>query len=171
MVNRTKTYIAADWSGDDDAVEILYKWNESNHWSLHFVDAHDLTTARDDSLNCSIKASLKSRLDASKTFVLIVGSETKNLRSGSCQYCDDYNTSQSSCDRGKSVDYNSYIQYECKIADRDISNIVVLYNGITVNKSLCPEILKSVETHVAMVYYEDGEYYWDYSAVKEALGQ
>ena len=67
---RTKTYIAGDWTGDSDAIEQLYKWNDSKYWSLHFIDAHDLTQAKDSSLNCSIKASLKTRLDASKTFVL-----------------------------------------------------------------------------------------------------
>lgn len=166
---RTKTYIAADWSGDIDAVGELYKWNDNDYWGLSFVNAHDLTTARDTSLNCSIKSSLKSRLDVSKTFVLIVGSETNNLRSGSCQYCDNYSSYQSSCDNGKSVDYRSYIDYECDIANRDISNIIVLYNATTVKKSLCPETLKSVGTHVSMVYYEDGNYYWDYKAVKDAL--
>ncbi|MDR2544895.1 MAG: hypothetical protein LBD03_05045 [Methanobrevibacter sp.] len=172
MVYRTKTYIAADWSDDNDAVNMLYKWKNNKYWSLDFVNAHDLTTARDNSLNCSIKASLKSRLDASKTFVLIVGKQTKNLRSGSCQYCDDNNSYQRSCNRGKSPDYRSYIQYECDIAYRDIfNNIVVLYNTIKVNKSLCPEVLKSIGTHVAMVYYDDGNYYWDYHAVKNTLSQ
>lgn len=71
MVYRTKTYIAADWDGDKNAVEQLYKWKKSNYWSLDFHDAHDLTQARDSSLNCSIKSSLATRLDVSKTFVLI----------------------------------------------------------------------------------------------------
>ena len=84
---RTRTYIAADWSGDYDAVEQLHKWNNSKHWSLSFTDAHDLMQARDNSLNCSIKSSLNKRLDASKAFVLIVGNNTTTVRSGSCQYC------------------------------------------------------------------------------------
>ena len=87
MAYRTKTYIAADWDGDKNAVEQLYKWKKSNYWSLDFHDAHDLTQARDSSLNCSIKSSLATRLDVSKTFVLIVGNTTKTVRSGSCQYC------------------------------------------------------------------------------------
>ena len=85
MVYRTKTYIAADWDGDKNAVEQLYKWKNSNYWSLNFHDAHDLTQARDSSLNCSIKTSLAKRLDGSKTFVLIVGNNTKTVRRGSCQ--------------------------------------------------------------------------------------
>ena len=39
MVYRTRTYIAADWDGDHDAVEQLHKWNESKYWGLSFTDA------------------------------------------------------------------------------------------------------------------------------------
>ena len=69
MSYRTRTYIAADWDSDSDAVEQLHKWNDSNYWSLSFSDAHDLKQAKDSSLNCSIKASLRTRLEASKTFI------------------------------------------------------------------------------------------------------
>ena len=92
MTYRTRTYIAAEWDGDSDAVQQLHKWNDSNHFSLSFTDAHDLQQSRDGSLNCSIKRSLAERLDASKTFVLIVGSNTKSVRSGSCQYCGSKNS-------------------------------------------------------------------------------
>ena len=63
MYYRTRTYIAADWSGDYDAVEQLHKWNSSRYWSLSFTDAHDLMQARDNSLNCSIKASLSKQCE------------------------------------------------------------------------------------------------------------
>lgn len=170
MVYRTKTYIAGEWSGDKDAVDQLHKWNDNRYWSLSFTDAHDLTQARDGSLNCNIKSSLGTRLDVSKTFVLIVGSNTKTVRSGSCQYCDSLNSWTNSCARGKSVDYRSYIEYECDKAIRDGLKIVVLYNAATVNKSKCPDAIKDVGTHAAMCYYEDGTYYWDYQAVKDAIG-
>ncbi len=88
MGYRTRTYIAAEWDGDQDAVKQLHKWNDSKYWSLSFTDAHELMQARDGSLNCSIKNSLSTRLDASKTFVLIVGSNTKTVTSGSCQHWD-----------------------------------------------------------------------------------
>ena len=48
MACRTKTYIAIDQSGDKDAVDKLHEWNNSNHWSLSFIDAHELTQARDE---------------------------------------------------------------------------------------------------------------------------
>ena len=56
MFYRTRTYIAGDWDHDSDAVNQLHKWNDSDHWSLSFTDAHDLMQARDTSNNCSIKA-------------------------------------------------------------------------------------------------------------------
>lgn len=170
MAYRTKTYIAGEWSGDKNAVEQLYKWNDSNHLNLSFTDAHDLTQARDDSLNCSIKSSLALRLDASKTFVLIVGSNTKTARSGSCQYCGSLNSYTNSCARGKYVDYRSYIEYECDKAIRDELKIVVLYNAATVNKSKCPDAIKNLGTHAAMQYRKDGSNYWNYNAVKDAIG-
>lgn len=169
MANRTKTYIAADWTGDKDAVDKLYEWKNSKYWSLTFTDAHDLTQARDGSLNCSIKASLATRLDASKTFVLIVGSDTKSLRAGSCQYCDSLNSYTRTCSRGRSVDYRSYIDYECEKAVRDGIKIVVLYNAATIDRAKCPDSVKYEGTHKAMCYYKDGKYYWDYQTVKDAL--
>ena len=169
MTYRTRTYIAAEWDGDSDAVKQLYKWKESNYWSLDFVDAHDLTQARDSSLNCSIKASLKKRLDISKTFVLIVGDNTATARSGSCQYCTNYNSYSGNCTNGYYVDYRSYIEYECDMAVKDDLKIVVLYNAAAVNRTKCPAVLKDIGTHVAMCDRRDGVLYWDYQAVKDAL--
>lgn len=169
MAYRTKTYLAAEWDGDKDAIDQLHKWNNNNFWSLSFTDAHDLTQARDSSLNCSIKSSLATRLDSSKTFVLIVGSNTKSARNGSCQYCDSYNSWTKSCARGMNVDYRSYIEYECEKAIRDELKIVVLYNAASVDKTKCPDVIKNVGTHKAMCYYKDGSYYWDYQTVKDAI--
>ena len=59
MGYRNKTYIAADWDSDVNAVEILHHWNDSRHWSLSFHDAHEMKQARDTSLCCSIKKSLR----------------------------------------------------------------------------------------------------------------
>jgi len=171
MFYRTRTYIAGDWDGDKDAIEQLHKWNDSKYWGLSFSDAHDLTQARDSSLNCSIKRSLAIRLDASKTFVLIVGEHTKTVRSGSCQYCNSYNHWTKVCAGGNNVDYRSYIEYECEKAIRDNLKIVVLYNSISVDKTKCPNIIKNIGTHTAMCYYSNGSYYWDYQAVKQALEQ
>ena len=64
-IYRTRTYISADFDHDKDAVDQLYKWNERNYWSLSFSDAHDLQVSSDNSLYCSIKSSLKYRMDGS----------------------------------------------------------------------------------------------------------
>lgn len=169
MANRTKTYIAADWDTDSIAVEQLHKWNDSKKWSLSFHDAHDLTQANDSSLNCSIKSSLAGRLNLSKTFVLIAGKNTRTVRSGSCQYCGSYNSYTKACAKGYSVDYRSYIEYECEKAVNDGLNIIVLYYAATVDKSKCPDVIKSYGIHRKICKYEDGTYYWDYESVKEAF--
>lgn len=169
MIYRTKTYIAADWTGDNDAVEQLHKWNDNKYLTLSFTDAHDLTQSSDSSLNCSIKSSLKKRMDVSKTFVLIVGASTAKLRSGSCSLCGSYNNWTGACARGYWVDKRSYIEYECDKAIEAGIKIVVLYNACTVDKDKCPSIMRNKGTHAAMCYRKDGKEYWNYSAVKEAL--
>ncbi len=169
MYYRTRTYIAADWDTDSDAVEQLRKWNDSNYWSLNFSDAHDLTQARDSSLSCSIKNSLRTRLEASKTFVLIVGNNTTTVRAGSCQYCSNYSSYYHNCRSGMSVDYRSYIEFECDKAVKDGIKIVVLYKACSVDRSKCPEAVRYKGTHAPMWKRENGQIYWDYQSVKNAL--
>lgn len=170
MVYRTKTYIAADWDGDSDAINQLYTWKNNGYLTLDFQDAHDLTQARDGSLNCSIKKSLARRLDASKTFILIVGNSTKSVRSGSCQYCYSYNSWTQACARNYPVDHCSYIEYECQKAVKDNLKIIVLYNAASVDKSKCPNAIKVYGTHSPMQKMKDGKHIWDCQSVKNALG-
>lgn len=167
---RTRTYLAADWDGDKSAIDKLHEWNEGEKWSLSFTDAHDLTQASDDSLNCSIKASLDKRMNASKTFVLIVGSNTKSRRAGECTYCANYKNSK--CSTGHTVSNDSFIEYECKKAVRDSEDLklVILYNAATVDKAKCPDAIKDYGTHAAMQKMKDGKHIWDYQSVKTALG-
>lgn len=169
MTYRTKTYIAAEWDGDQGAVKKLKEWNDSKHLNLSFTDAHDLTQARDNSLNCSIKSSLAKRFDISKTFVLIVGSNTKSVRNGSCQYCTKYKTTTVNCTSGKSVNYDSYIEYECRKAIKDGLKIVVIHNSAQINRTKCPDIIKNVGEHVTMTYIKDNQYVWNYTAIKNAI--
>lgn len=171
MAYRTRTYIAGDWTGDEKEKDKLYEWKNEGKWSLDFNDAHELTSARDSSLNCSIKSSLKQRLDCSKQFVLVVGLKTASLRSGGCHLCKSYNSYAHLCVKGNPIDYKSYIEYECFIAKRDIEDIVVLYASSRTDKSLCPESLKYVGVHIPMYYYRDGNCYWNYYEIKRALGQ
>jgi len=167
---RTKTYIAADWDHDKDAVERIYRWKNSEKWSLDFHDAHELTQARDSSLPCSIKASLKKRMDVSKTFVLIVGNHTNTVTKGSCHLCGSFNNYIGYCVKGHTIDRRSFIKYECDKAIEANIKIVVLYYATSVDKSKCPSAVRYTGIHVPMVYEgNDGQYYWDYQAVKKAL--
>lgn len=74
------------------------------------------------------------------------------------------------CARGKSLDYRSYIQYECEKAVNDGLKIVVFYNASSVDKAKCPEAVKNTGTHKAMCYRSDGTLYWDYQTVKDTIG-
>ena len=182
---RTCIYVAGDWTGDKAAVEKLMEWNEGNKWSLHFTDVHKLTQSYDGSLNCSIKSSLRTRMSKSKKFVLIVGCGTDSLRSGACYNCWWYRKPTiyqlvGTCGLGHSyIDNRSYVQYECDLAkkgyDDDDIEIVVLYNSVNVNRSLCPENLRRIGTHSAMKkkvtdVWGYSHIEWDYSSVKKAIG-
>ena len=174
---RTKTYIAADFDHDKDAVDQLYYWKNNQYFSFDFQDAHDITQAYDTSLYCSIKSSLRIRLNESKTFVLIVGEHTDSITKGGCQFCQSYNSWSSYCARGgHNVDFRSYIEFECgKARDDYFSNelekIVVLYKSTNVDRSKCPESVRYIGTHVPMIFYSlvDHMCYWDYQAVKKAI--
>lgn len=79
------------------------------------------------------------------------------------------NSWTSHCSKGHSVNYRSYIEYECEKAVNDDLKIVILYNAASVDKAKCPDSVKSVGNHIPMRYYDDGKYHWDYKAVKAAL--
>lgn len=174
-VYRTCTYIAGDWDNDNDAVIQLKKWNDGLRWNLSFTDVHDLTQSRDTSNNCSIKASLKQRMNISKTFVLIVGEKTNTIRSGACFLCPSYQSANFMrnypiCKRGYAIDNRSYVQYECDKAVEAGINIIVLYKSTVVNRSKCPEAVRFHGQHVAMlVRGNDNMLYWNYAAVKQAF--
>ena len=169
MAYRTKTYIAGDWDGDKSVIDKLYSWKNDNRLNLDFHDAHEMAQSRDTSLPCSIKASLKKRLDASKTFVLIVGNHTKNLTKGGCEFCTSYNGYGHYCARGYCASGESFVDYECRMALEARMKIIVIYNSTVVNRSLCPNQLKSVGTHIPF-YYDIGlTRYYNYNAVKTAV--
>ena len=171
MHYRTKTYIAGDWTGDQDLISELYRMNDSSRWPLHFTDAHQLTQARDTSLPCSIKRSLAVRLDASKTFVLVVGDGTLGLTKGSCQHCKHYWNSLHTCDRGNShsISLRSFIEYECEKAVRDGLNIVVLYNSTMVDRTKCPEAVRTAGTHLAAYTNYGYGRYLNRTAISDAI--
>lgn len=169
MENRTRTYIAGDWTGDADLIGNLQLWNADSHWNLWFIDAHELTQARDTSLPCSIKKSLKMRLDASKTLVLVVGEHTKDLSKGGCRHCGSYSI-YGGCHRGHGVDHRSFIEYECEYAVEHGLKIIVLYNSCVVMRDRCPEVLRYKGKHLPAIYRGvDGNLYWDIDAIVNAI--
>lgn len=172
MAYRTQTYIAGDWTGDNDLIEKLHEWNNNTFYNLHFSDVHQKIQARDSSLNCSIKKSLAERMDMCKTFIFIVGKQTDNLTKGSCQYCKHYFTYQgkSYCINHNHIDTRSYIEYEYQKAIRDGLKIIVIYNYATINKDKCPEALKNIGIHINAYYRaSNGCYYWNYLGIKNAI--
>lgn len=168
-MSRTKTYIAADWDDDSEVVEKLYEWNQSDFYNLHFLNAHDEKQSRDSSKYCSIKKSLKDRMDISKTFVLIVGPNTNSITKGSCAYCGRYSSYFQKCLDNYSLDFRSYIEYECDLAIKANLKIVVIYNYANVDKSKCPSALRNVGTHLSFYYYLGDKCYYNYTAIKKAI--
>lgn len=167
MTYRTRTYIAADWEHDKNAVDKLYEWNNSNHWGLSFGDAHELSKCRsDDTNNCNIKKNCSQNLDHSMAFVLIIGKDTKSLRAGYCMYCKRYSTCSDTYKTNK-----SYVEFECDYAIRHDLPIIVLYNSTYVDKSKCIESVKNVALcHVPMIKRGfSGQLVWDYQGIKNAF--
>lgn len=175
---RTKTYIAGDWTGDNNAVSKLMTWNEGDKWSLHFQDVHQLTQSYDSSLYCSIKHSLNLRMRVSKLFILVVGNSTNTVTKGACFNCSEYErflTMPPNCKRGNRIDNRSYVKYECSLAraafDRGQMSILVLYNSAIIDRSKCPEAVRDVGVHIAMKSSNPatGIYDYDYKRIKNAI--
>ena len=144
------------------------------------MDVHELASSNDGSLNCSIKASLRARMNISKTFVLFVGKNTKSLRSGACFCCSRYKIAYNGfpyClnSQFNSIDNRSFVQYECEMALKDyndgkLKNIVVIYNGRTTpDKSLCPDCLKNVGIHIGSDIINEGKRCWNYQVIKKQI--
>lgn len=170
MLYRTRVYIAGAWDEDFYAINKIKEWNDKNCFGLNFTDAHDLTQARDTSLNCSIKKSLALRLSGSKAFVLVVGDQTNSVSGGGCQYCNEYASSYKYCRKGGNVDFRSYIQFECENAVRSKLKILVLYNNCKVDRTKCPEVLRFVGEHLPMqISIGSGKSIWNASGVCAAL--
>lgn len=169
IIMRDYTYIAADFDNDENAVNHIHWMKDKG--IIRFKDAHEIQQSNDSSLFCSIKRSLKFRLDNSYKFVLIVGDHTNTVTKGGCQQCESYNSYGKYCARGYSVDYRSYVKYECDKALENELEIVVLYNSTIVDRELCPEVVRWKGLHKSMIYRgNDGKLYWDDSSIKMAFG-
>ena len=52
---------------------------------------------------------------------------------------------------------------------RDNLKIVVLYNSSIVNKHKCIDSVKDKGINLPVYYWDNGEKYWNYNKIKEAI--
>jgi len=79
MPYRNKCYACFDGDEDIHYYRLLTAWAANDRFGFTFNDAHDLTQARDSSTEESIKRSLRTRLNNTREFLLLIGKNTKNL--------------------------------------------------------------------------------------------
>lgn len=79
MAYRNKVYVAFDGDSDMIYYNMLKAWNANENVDFTFYDAHSMNTARDTSLESSIKNQLRTLLQNTKVLVLLVGEHTRYL--------------------------------------------------------------------------------------------
>ena len=79
MPYRNKTYVCFDGDTDIHYYWLMKAWKQRDGVRFNFFDAHDLNTARDTSLESSIKRQLRVRLGNSKVLVVLIGERTRYL--------------------------------------------------------------------------------------------
>ena len=80
MAYRNKAFVSFDGDNDIHYYRLMCAWKQNDDTPFNFNDAHELTQARDSSMEESIKRSLQLRLANSKVFVLLIGEQTRYLR-------------------------------------------------------------------------------------------
>lgn len=117
MPYRNKTYVCFDGDEDMRYYRLMTAWKANDNSSFNFHDAHDLNTARDTSQEESIKRQLRERFANSKTFVVLIGEKTKNLR--------------------------KFVKWEMEVALRlGLPIIAVNLNGSRQQTDLCPPAIR-----------------------------
>jgi len=120
MAYRNKTYVAFDGDRDINYYYLMKAWKANDSIEFDFHDAHDLNYARDSSEEESIKRQLRERMQNSKIFLLLVGTNTKYL--------------------------TKFVKWEIESAiRRDLPIIVVNLNDKrSIDNSLCPSSLDGI---------------------------
>ena len=73
------------------------------------------------------------------------------------------------------LDRRSFVEYECSLAAEEGLKVIVLYNASSVDRRMCPELVRNLGTHVAMKkrtynpYQGRYEENWDYPSVRDAF--
>jgi hypothetical protein len=111
-------YACFDGDNDIHYYRLMQAWHVNERFDFTFHNAHDITQARDTSSEETIKRSLRTRLNASAVFLVLVGQSTKNLY--------------------------KYVRWEMDVAlEMKIPIIAVNLDGKrSLNAELCPPILK-----------------------------
>jgi hypothetical protein len=76
---RNQTYVCFDGDTDMRYYRLMCAWKQHEGINFNFYNAHELNSARDTSLEASIKRQLRERLKNSKVLVVLVGENTRNL--------------------------------------------------------------------------------------------
>lgn len=98
---------------------LMQAWHQSENIPFVFFNAHDLNSARDTSLEQSIKAQLSERMRNTKVFIILVGESTRYLY--------------------------KFVRWEIEQAiSRDLPIIAVNLNGRrSMDSERCPPLLQS----------------------------
>ena len=117
MTYKNKTYVAFDGDNDIHYYRLMKAWKQNDNSCFNFYDAHDINTALDTSTEDTIKRRLRERMNNSKLFVLLIGTNTKNLY--------------------------RFVRWEIDTAlSLNLPIIAVNLNNNKVQDSLCPPILR-----------------------------
>ena len=79
MAYRNKVFISFDGDNDIHYYRLMRAWKQNDKTPFNFYDAHDINTARDTSLEATIKRRLQERLANAKVFVSLIGEKTRYL--------------------------------------------------------------------------------------------
>lgn len=111
-------YACFDGDNDIHYYRLMQAWHVNERFDFTFVNAHDITQARDTSSEETIKRSLRTRLNASDIFIVLIGNHTKNLY--------------------------KFVRWEIEVAlNMNIPIIGVNLNGKrSIDNELCPPILR-----------------------------
>ena len=79
MAYRNKVFISFDGDNDIHYYRLMRAWKQNDNTNFDFFDAHEFNTARDSSLESTVKRKLRERLLNAKIFVSLIGAHTRYL--------------------------------------------------------------------------------------------
>lgn len=72
-------YACFDGDNDIHYYRLMQAWHANDRFDFTFINAHDITQSRDTSTEETIKRSLRTRLNASDVFIVLIGASIRNL--------------------------------------------------------------------------------------------